>query len=159
MYLYKQRKKAVELYIKYGKNADAVIRKLGYPDRHSLKDWYKEYCEKGHLHRKYADGRTLATSPYTEEQMKAAVSHYMRNGKSISVTIKALGYPKGRQTPSCWIERYRPGEKRVCKTGHAPIIKYCQEVKEASILDFCAGNSSAEAVARRHGVDRCSLCI
>ena len=39
MYSYKQRKKAVELYIKYGKNAAAVIRKLGYPDRHSLKDY------------------------------------------------------------------------------------------------------------------------
>ena len=31
MYSYKQRKKAVELYIKYGKNAAVVIRKLS-PD-------------------------------------------------------------------------------------------------------------------------------
>lgn len=37
MYSYEERKKAVELYIQYGYRAAAVIRELGYPDRHTLK--------------------------------------------------------------------------------------------------------------------------
>ena len=41
MYSYEERKKAVDLYIKYGKKATAVITELGYPNRHSLVQWYK----------------------------------------------------------------------------------------------------------------------
>lgn len=47
MYSYEQRIKAVELYIKYGLRAAAVIRELGYPNRHSLIVWYKEYLDNG----------------------------------------------------------------------------------------------------------------
>lgn len=43
MYSLEDRIKAVKLYIKYGKSAAAVIRELGYPNRHSLASWYKEY--------------------------------------------------------------------------------------------------------------------
>ena len=43
MYSYEDRMKAVQLYIQYDQNAAAVIRELGYPNRHSLVSWYKEY--------------------------------------------------------------------------------------------------------------------
>ena len=36
MYTYEQRKRAVELYIKYLYKASSVIRELGYPNRHAL---------------------------------------------------------------------------------------------------------------------------
>ena len=36
MYSYEERKKAVDLYIKYDKKASAVINELGYPNRHVL---------------------------------------------------------------------------------------------------------------------------
>lgn len=156
MYSYEQRKKAVELYIKYGLNAATVIQKIGYPDRHSLKSWYEEYCEKGHLHRKFANGRTHVSSPYSEEQMRAAVSHYVKTGKRISSTIKALGYPKSPKTLSGWIEVYRPREKRVCRSGKA-FVEYPKEVKEAAVFDFISGDSRPDEVAERHGVNRSTL--
>lgn len=43
MYTYEQRMKAVNLYIKYYHKAAAVIRELGYPNRHVLVQWFKEY--------------------------------------------------------------------------------------------------------------------
>lgn len=43
MYTESQREKAIKLYIKYGLKAALVIRKLGYLDRHSLKNWYNSF--------------------------------------------------------------------------------------------------------------------
>ena len=43
MYTQSQREKAIGLYIKYGLKAEPVIRELGYPDRHSLKNWYNSF--------------------------------------------------------------------------------------------------------------------
>ncbi|MDY6366090.1 MAG: hypothetical protein SPL18_05490, partial [Oscillospiraceae bacterium] len=51
MYTYEQRKRAVELYIKYLYKASAVIRELGYPNRHVLVKWFKEYEDTGDLHK------------------------------------------------------------------------------------------------------------
>lgn len=41
---------AVKLYIKYFHKAAAVIRELGYPNRHVLVQWFKEYEATGDLH-------------------------------------------------------------------------------------------------------------
>ena len=41
MYSYENRLRAVKLYIQYDLSASSVINELGYPDRHSLKAWYK----------------------------------------------------------------------------------------------------------------------
>lgn len=43
MYTYEQRIIAVKLYIKYCQKAAPVIRELGYPNRHVLVKWFKEY--------------------------------------------------------------------------------------------------------------------
>jgi hypothetical protein len=43
----------IELYIKYEKSAANVIRELGYPDRKTLRVWYRMYLveqETGVLH-------------------------------------------------------------------------------------------------------------
>ena len=45
MYSIEKRMKAIELYIKYDRCAADVIRKLGYPDRKTLRNWYKAYLE------------------------------------------------------------------------------------------------------------------
>ena len=36
MYSVEERQKAVDLYLKYGRNAALTIRELGYPNRHAL---------------------------------------------------------------------------------------------------------------------------
>ena len=43
MYSYKDRIRAVELYIKLGKRVRATIRQLGYPTKNALKGWYREF--------------------------------------------------------------------------------------------------------------------
>ena len=50
MYTYEQRIMAVKLYQKYGRRVAPVIRKLGFPDRHMLVKWVKEYESTGDLH-------------------------------------------------------------------------------------------------------------
>ena len=156
MYSYKQRKKAVELYIKFDLVAAPVIRELGYPNRHTLQNWYREYMSKGRLKKKFADGKPHPTSPYSDTEMKKAVDTYASSGKNINQTIRKLGYPKSPKTLALWISKLRPNAKRICKTGHSP-IEYPQEVKEAAVLDFVTRDCTAEEIARKHSVDRCSL--
>ena len=52
MHSYEERIRAVKLYEKYGKRAAAVIRELGYLDRHVLAKWYQEYIIEGTLKEK-----------------------------------------------------------------------------------------------------------
>ncbi|WP_442080858.1 hypothetical protein [Rhizobium johnstonii] len=41
MYSYEDRMRAVQLYIKLGKRANAAIRQLGYPTKNALKHWHR----------------------------------------------------------------------------------------------------------------------
>ena len=90
MYSREKRQKAVELYIKFGKSAAAFIRELGYPDRKTLRMWYRKHIEEhktGVLH------RNIRTPKFTHEQKQEAVRHYLDHGLSYSKTSRALGYP------------------------------------------------------------------
>ena len=70
MYSLEDRIKAVKLYIKYGKSAAAVIRELGYPNRHSLASWYKEYVNtNGNLPAKHErKGKFTKQDRYCKDQ-------------------------------------------------------------------------------------------
>ena len=50
MYTLFQRKKAIKLYIKFGFRSAFVISMLGYPERRTLRVWYKEYISNGNKH-------------------------------------------------------------------------------------------------------------
>ncbi len=43
MYSRTDRIRAVELYTKLGKRANATIRQLGYPTKNALRNWCREY--------------------------------------------------------------------------------------------------------------------
>lgn len=45
MYSYEDRIRAVELYIRYGRKAAAVVRELGYPSCKNLIRWVREWVE------------------------------------------------------------------------------------------------------------------
>jgi hypothetical protein len=45
MYSYKERIKAVELYIKLGRRASVAVRMLGYPSKKYLRQWVLIYDE------------------------------------------------------------------------------------------------------------------
>ena len=104
MYSYEDRIRAVKLYEQYGYHATAVIRELGYPDRHMLKKWHQEFVSSGDLRQKQ-----FRKPKYTEEQRKAAIDHYLNHGKNMNLTIQALGYP-GRTTLSQWLTEDCPEE-------------------------------------------------
>lgn len=64
MYSYKDRIRAVKLYIKLGKRTGVTIRQLGYPTKNALKTWYREFEQSRDLQVGYA--RSL--SKYSDEQ-------------------------------------------------------------------------------------------
>ena len=76
MYSYKDRLKAVKLYIKYDLCAADTVRELGYPDRKMLIRWYKEYQRTGGLHKQFAK-----PSKYTLDNMQTAVDYYLEHGQ------------------------------------------------------------------------------
>ncbi len=79
---------AVKLYQKYGRRVAPVIRELGFPNRHMLVKWVKEYESTEDLH-----NFSKREPKFSEGEKKRALQYYQEHGKSIIVTIKALGYP------------------------------------------------------------------
>lgn len=74
MYLYDDRIRAVELYIKLGKRIRATIQQLGFPTKGALRSWYREYSRRGDL--KKRSRRTPKTT--TIEHFIAEVDSYIR---------------------------------------------------------------------------------
>jgi len=150
MYSYKDRIKAVELYIKYDLSAADTVRELGYPSRMMLVQWYKEYQETGGLHERY-----IKQSAYTSAQKVTAVNYYLEHGRNISRTVRALGYPV-RETLAGWIDELAPGERKVrLKCG--PVAQFSEEQKKDAVVELCTREGSAVAVAEKFGTSRCSL--
>ena len=150
MYTYEQRMTAVSLYIQYGKRASVTIRDLGYPDRHLLIQWYREYEQNGDLHK-----TIVRKSKFSDEQKEAALEFYMTHGRSIKYTVESLGYP-GESTFKRWLNKAYPDRKKYCVSGGA-MVEYPQEKKEQAVIDLCARNGSAKDVAEAHGVSRVTL--
>lgn len=150
MYSYKDRLKAVKLYIKYNLSIADTIRELGYPSRNMLRQWYQEYTEAGELHRQHGK-----KSKYSLEDKKRAISYYMEHGRNMARTIKAIGYPH-RETMREWVHELVPNERKVY-SKHSSMVKYTSEQKKEAVIEFSAGDGSAVSVANTLGVSRNSL--
>lgn len=146
MYSLEQRKRAVELYIKYGLRATATIRELGYPSRAQLVSWHREWQENG--------GRLTDRSleQYTPEQKRAAVRHYLTHGRCNAFTRRELGYPKCTAKLAEWIDEYAPGERRATQ----PRVFDASE-KAAAARALASRASSAQEVADLVGCTRSAL--
>ena len=86
VYSPEQRLKAIELYIKYGFYAAAVIRELGYPsETRTLKSWYLQYNQDGFL-------KTSKESygKYTDEEKHRAIEVYLEPGEAIALNAGYL---------------------------------------------------------------------
>ena len=150
MYSREQRMKAIELYIKYDKSAAAVVHELGYPSRHLLPRWYREYLkeqETGVLRNRYS-----RRPKYSLEQKATAVSYYLEHGRSISRTIKKLGYPC-RDLLREWCKELALSTRKRCAGG----LQYTQEQKKECTIALCSRAGSAKDVAREYGVTRAAL--
>ena len=49
MYSTEQRKLAIETFIRFGHSCADTIAELGYPNRHTLNSWWREYRETGEV--------------------------------------------------------------------------------------------------------------
>ena len=150
MYTYEQRMTAVKLYIKYFHRASAVIRELGYPNRHVLVNWYKEYEATGDLHRTSQQGKH---QKFTEDQKRIALEFYQEHGRSFTLTVRALGYP-GMTTLKEWVNEAFPNRKKYCISGGA-MVKFPQEKKEQAVTSLNATRStmppmSSTEIGSRH---------
>ena len=150
MYSYEDRIKAVKLYIKYDLSAADTIRELGYPSYKMLLRWYKEFQKTGDLHK-----QLNRESKYTLKQREIAVKYYLEHGRSISRTVKAVGYPS-RETLGEWIDKLAPGERKA-RIKRSTMVKFTQEQKKDAVIEFCAREESAATVATRLSTSRYSL--
>ena len=153
MYSYEERKKAVDLYIKYGKKTSAVIHELGYPDCHILIMWYKDFIKKGKIEIPDLKGNPI----YTEEQKQKAVKFYIEHGKSLKFTVSKLGYPSYHLL-SKWIDEIMPSEKRIYNKNFAPNYNTSTDDKIKSVVELCTRtDKSTMEIASKYGVDSSTL--
>ena len=135
MYSYEDRMRAVRLYIKFDHQMSRVIKKLGYPSRRALRDWYQEFLQAGDLPTTYPE-RSL----YSDEERQRAVEYFWAHGENISRTISRLGYPS-RDTLRMWIDELSPGVRKVpVQSGRSGAVS--DEEKRA---DLFAANGSTTA--------------
>ena len=104
-YTKEEKQKAIDLYIRYCKQATKVIKELGYPnERHTLVSWYRGYEEKGEVKDDGREEKRLS-HVHSEDQVHTAVSFYIEHGKSLSKTVEYLGYPHRTRTLKVWVEK------------------------------------------------------
>lgn len=144
------RLKAVQLLIQYDMMYSKVIIELGYPNKMTLREWYREYIEFGDLHDKYNK-----RYKYSDEEKRNAVDYYLEHGKCIRRTCRKLGYPS-RPLLEQWINELAPSEKKTCTSGGAN-LKYSSEIKENAVMDMCTRTSSVQEIADEYGVTRQAL--
>ncbi|KMK64481.1 IS3 family transposase [Puniceibacterium sp. IMCC21224] len=151
MYSYEDRMRAVELYIKLGKRVRATIRELGYPTKNALKGWHREYERRQDLRI-----RSVSRPPkFSDAQKRVALEHYAGQGRCISWTLRALGYP-GRATLTAWVREAFP-ETGTVSTGAYGAGNHSDAVKKAAVVGLYSRQESAQALAEKVGVSRPTL--
>lgn len=151
MYSYEDRMRAVQLYIKLGKRVGTTIRQLGYPTKHSLKDWYREYERRHDLPVRYVRMKPR----YSPGQKQVAVAHYLNHGRCLAATGRALGYPS-RATLSAWIDEHDCGARRRV-VGRVATAPRSERQKRAAVIDLCSRHGSVRVAAQKVGVSRQTL--
>jgi putative transposase len=112
---YEERLRAVKLYIKLGKRAQATIHELGYPTNSALKGWHRE-CQR----LQDLPIRSVPRPPkFSLAQKQMALEYYATHGRCISWTLRALGYPC-RTTMTAWVREAFPGMKPASNTAYSP---------------------------------------
>ena len=77
MFSTEQRKIAIETFIRFDHSYADTVAELGYPTRHSLRAWYKDYLEHGEVRPLKRQREALACPP--EEETACAAFERFRN--------------------------------------------------------------------------------
>lgn len=125
-----RRRLAIETFIRFDHSYADTIAELGYPDRHTLNNWWREYGETGEV----PVGKMIREPRFSDDQKREAVEHYLGHGKSLRRTMRALGYPKGSDTLRGRIDELAPGQRKHGgpnpKRDPVPIEKKVQVIAE-----------------------------
>ena len=148
MYSAEQRMKAIETFVKFDHSVADTIAELGYPNRHTLYRWWKEYQLGGD---ESLEGKRRRPK-YSDEEKRSAVDYYLEHGRSLTRTVRAMGYPS-RGMLGNWVDELAPGRRKYRgpnpKKGALPI-----GAKVRAVAELEARSGSAAEVAERYGVSR-----
>lgn len=148
-YSEEQRRSALETFIRFDHSYADTIAELGYPNRGTLRGWWREYERTG-----VVPVRKSVSDPTCTDAMKrAAADYYLGHGRSLARTARALGYPKSRQLLGEWIDEYAPGQRKRRGPGpdRGPVPL---ERKVQAVAELEARTGTAAEVAERNGVSR-----
>ena len=106
MFSTEQRRIAIETFIRFDHGYADTIAELGYPTRHSLRAWHKDYLGHGEVR----PPKWQREPKFTLEMRQAAVDYYLAHGKSLARTMRRMGYPASREYLCDWIDELAPGQ-------------------------------------------------
>ena len=149
MFSTEQRRIAIETFIRFDHSYADTIAELGYPTRHSLRAWYKDYLEHGEVR----PPKRQREPKFTLEMRQAAVDYCLAHGKSLARTMRRMGYPASRECLCGWIDELAPGQRKCRgpnpKAGPVPLAEKMQAVAGPG-----SRSGTAAEVAEKHGVPR-----
>lgn len=140
-----QRRRAVELYVRFDCSAADTMRELGYPaSRGSLATWYREWLAEQRGDGVWSCGEYGGR--YTVERKQAAVDFYVSDGRNLRRTIRHMGYPS-HEVLAAWIDEPVPGERRI-RVNEIP-----GEQRRQAVLAMVSGGLKSRQVAAGPGVN------
>lgn len=150
MYSLEQRRVAIETFIKFGYSYADTIAELGYPNRQSLYNWWRDYQECGEVR----PGKPTREPKFTPEMKQAAVEHYLEHGRGLARTMRALGYPKSREYLASWIDELAPGQRKNRPAAKSRREDIPLKEKIQAVAELESRDGTVAEVAARHGVAR-----
>lgn len=149
MFSTEQRRIAIEAFIRFDHGYADAIAEPGYPTRHSLRAWYKDYLEHGEVR----PPKRRREPKFTSEMRRAAVDYCLAHGKSLAGTMRGMGCPASGECLCGWIDELAPGQGKYRgpspKAGPAPLA---EKIRAVAGLESRGG--TAAEVAEKHGAPR-----
>ena len=154
MFSTEQRRIAIEAFIRFDHSHADTIAEPGYPTRHSLRAWYKDYLEHGEVR----PPKRRREPKLALEMRRAAVDYCLAHGKSLAGTMRGMGYPASRECLCGWIDELAPGQGKYRgpspKAGPVPLAE-----KIRAVADPGSRSGTAAEVAETHGAPRAAPCV
>ena len=104
MFSTEQRRIAIETFIRFDHSHADAIAEPGYPTRHSLRAWHKDYPGHGEVR----PPKRRREPKLALEMRRAAVDYCLAHGKSLAGTMRRMGYPASRECLCDWIDELAP---------------------------------------------------
>ena len=149
MFSTEQRRIAIEAFIRFDHSHAGTIAEPGYPTRHSLRAWYKDYLEHGEV----GPPKRRREPKLAFEMRRAAVDYYLAHGKGLAGTMRGMGCPASRECLCGWIDELAPGQGKYGgpspKAGPVPLAEKIRAAAEPG-----SRSGTAAEVAGKHGVPR-----